>query len=190
MSNGQVEVGVIAEIHCSVILREVLRGLECLHNEGQGHGSLNVENILVAEDGAVKLSNIQITNNLYTPPTTLDIPRHWLAPEQVYSYNKCDQTADIWAVGHTAMCMANGKSPFCQMNTARLCGALRRSPPTLEGDFSDSFKNFVSQCLRLLPEHRATIEQLLMHDFIQQHSKVSYKELVEIIEKCKRKQQK
>ena len=53
--------------------------------------------------------------------------------------------------------------------------------PTLEGNFSKAFKEFVSLCVQKDPTKRPSAEELLKHRFIKGAKKTSY--LTELIER-------
>jgi len=57
-------------------------------------------------------------------------------------------------------------------------------PPTLEGNFSKPFKDFVSSCLKKDPEDRPTAKELLKNRFFKGRGKTTM--LTELIERRKR----
>jgi len=60
----------------------------------------------------------------------------------------------------------------------------KNAPPTLEGPFSKSFKEFVAYCLQRDPRERPTARELLKHKFVRMAKKTSY--LTELIERHER----
>ena len=57
----------------------------------------------------------------------------------------------------------------------------KNEPPTLEGNYSKTFKEFVSECLQKSPDARPSAKDLLKHKFIKGAKKTST--LVELIER-------
>ncbi|XP_016119929.1 serine/threonine-protein kinase 26-like [Sinocyclocheilus grahami] len=61
----------------------------------------------------------------------------------------------------------------------------KNTPPTLNGDFSKTFREFVDSCLNKDPTFRPTAKELLKHKFIVKYAKkTSY--LSELIDRLKR----
>ena len=73
-----------------------------------------------------------------------------MAPEVIasakgYSY---DNRADVWALGITAIELADGRAPFSEMHATRaMFQILRNPPPTLyrQSNWSQNFNDFISE---------------------------------------------
>lgn len=80
---------------------------------------------------------------------------------------------------------SQGEPPNSDLHPMRVLFLIPKNPPpTLEGDFSKSYKEFVNLCLNKDPENRPTTKELLKHKFIVKSKKTSF--LVELIDKYKR----
>jgi serine/threonine-protein kinase 24/25/MST4 len=143
----------LSEDEIAVIAREVLLGLQFLASENRIHRDIKAANILIQDSGHVKLADLGasgvVTNT--TPQTgTLAGSPYWMAPEVMSgSY---DGSADIWSLGITCIEMATGNPPLNNLSALAVVMAITRNPaPQLQGNFSSSFKDFVSKCLRKNP---------------------------------------
>ena len=153
------------------VCSEVLKGLSYLHANGRVHRDIKCGNILLTDQGEVKLADFgvaaQLTHTLSKRNTFIGTP-HWMAPEVIQS-SSYDGKVDVWALGITAIEMAEQYPPRWRVNPNRVIFMVVRDPaPHLAepNKWTLSFQDFISQCLMKDPKSRPTTRLLQQHKFV------------------------
>uniref|UniRef100_A0A4W4HEC4 non-specific serine/threonine protein kinase n=1 Tax=Electrophorus electricus TaxID=8005 RepID=A0A4W4HEC4_ELEEL len=159
------------------ICREVLRGLSHLHTHHVIHRDIKGQNVLLTENAEVKLVDFgvsaQLDRTVGRRNTFIGTP-YWMAPEVIACDENPESTydyrSDLWSLGITALEMAEGAPPLCDMHPMRALFLIPRNPPPKlkSKKWSKKFLNFVDRCLVKNYLHRPCTETLLHHSFIKE----------------------
>lgn len=144
------------EPEIAIIIREVLLGLVFLASENRLHRDIKAANILLQNDGQIKLADLGATGQLsHTSPraaTFVGSP-YWMAPE-ILRNDTYDGKADIWSLGITCIELVKGKPPLSELNPLRIVMTVPMNPPPrLEGEeHSKEYRDFIAKCLQKNPQ--------------------------------------
>ncbi|XP_061119275.1 mitogen-activated protein kinase kinase kinase kinase 5 isoform X2 [Conger conger] len=170
--------GPLTELQIAYVSRETLQGLGYLHTKGKMHRDIKGANILLTDNGDVKLADFgvaaKITATIAKRKSFIGTP-YWMAPEvaAVEKNGGYNQLCDIWAVGITSIELAELQPPMFDLHPMRALFLMSKSsfqPPKLKDKtkWSAAFHNFVKVSLTKNPKKRPTAEKLLLHMFVAQ----------------------
>ncbi|XP_022524976.2 mitogen-activated protein kinase kinase kinase kinase 5-like [Astyanax mexicanus] len=170
--------GPLSEQQIAYVCREMLQGLDYLHGQKKIHRDIKGANILLNDNGEVKLADFgisaQITATFARRMSFIGTP-YWMAPEvaAVEIKGGYNELCDIWSVGITAIELAELQPPLFDVHPLRVLFLMSKSgyqPPKLKdkSKWSSVFYNFVKSMLIRNPKKRPGAKKMLTHLFVTQ----------------------
>jgi len=160
----------LKEGEIAAVTEGALKGLVFLHSHNRIHRDIKAGNILLTENGIVKLADFG-SASMKAPANSFVGTPYWMAPEVILAMEEgqYDGKVDVWSMGITCIELAERKPPLFNINAmSALYHIAQNDPPTLTTDgWSPEFKDFVSACLKKTPADRPTTEELLTSRFIK-----------------------
>uniref|UniRef100_A0A803LMG4 Protein kinase domain-containing protein n=1 Tax=Chenopodium quinoa TaxID=63459 RepID=A0A803LMG4_CHEQI len=176
----------LPETCIAIVLKETLKALCYLHDQGHVHRDVKAGNILVGYDGVVKLADFGVSAPVYDINFDSRLKEiagtpYWMAPEVIHSHNGYGVKADIWSFGITALELAHGRPPLSHLPPSKsllfkITKRFRFSDYDSHSSnhnkkFSKAFKDMVGLCLHQDPTKRPTADKLLKHVFFKNSHK-------------------
>ncbi|EIE21776.1 kinase-like protein, partial [Coccomyxa subellipsoidea C-169] len=162
----------------ATIARDVLHGLQYLHDHDSMHRDLKVANMLVSDDGRILLADFGACATLEREARLPSLDTFigttaYMAPEVMDPREGYTQSADIWSFGICLLELARGRVPVSECSFTRQVLAVVQNPaPTLRDHsgahkFSQAMHDFVAKCLDKDAMARSGAAELLKHPFLK-----------------------
>ncbi|KAI4982254.1 hypothetical protein ZWY2020_022746 [Hordeum vulgare] len=131
----------------SAYTRQILNGLNYLHQRNVLHRDIKCANILVDANGLVKLADFGLAKemSILSQARSSKGTIFWMAPE-VAKAKPHGPPADIWSLGCTVLEMLTGKVPYPDMEwTQALLKIGRGIPPKIPSTLSEDARDFITR---------------------------------------------
>ncbi|XP_041437769.1 serine/threonine-protein kinase N2 [Xenopus laevis] len=152
----------------------VVLGLEALHQIGIVHRDLKLENLLLDQDGYLKIVDFGLSKDKFgynDRTNSMCGTRTYMAPE-IYMKIGYGMAADWWALGVTVYIMLMYELPFKDEDQIELMKSIRYDEIELPEDLSEDVSNLTYQLLEKDPDYRlgsgeAGAEMIKEHPFFR-----------------------
>lgn len=127
---------------------QILMALECAHEKGIIHRDIKPQNIMLLQDGTIKVADFGIARFLQSETTTMTDKAigsvHYIAPEQA-SGDYITDKADIYSVGVMLYEMLTGKLPFVADNAVSVALMQLQAKPVMPRELNPSIPRGLEQ---------------------------------------------
>ncbi|KAJ3185312.1 hypothetical protein HDU85_001362 [Gaertneriomyces sp. JEL0708] len=151
--------------------RQIILGIEYLHEHDIAHRDIKPDNLLVAGDGTLKLVDFGVSE-MFDPAndklkTSAGSPA-FFAPEVCTAHhgNISARAADIWAMGVTLFSMLFGYLPFNGQSVIDLYENIRTQPIPIPASTSPSARDLLLRLMEKDPSARITMDELRVHPWV------------------------
>ena len=160
------------EAEIASIMVMVLKGLQYLHLQKKFHGGIKSSNLLVNNEGVIKLSDYNISGQLLNNDIIIsdNIPsknNKGKLPPELIGKNKLENynvKSDLWYLGLTCIELAEGTLDF--KNGEIITQKNSQNGMKNSNLWSLDFIDFIQKCLNENPLNRPSPASLLNHPFI------------------------
>lgn len=145
------------------LFRQIIYGVDYLHNNSICHRDLKPENILLDANNNIKIADFGFARWLKTSTadTSCGSP-HYAAPEVVKGLPYNGKKADIWSCGVILYALLSGRLPFNEPSYKELIAKIKTGTYRMP-DFPNDVKDLVARLLTVEEDKRITIEQIKHH---------------------------
>ncbi|KAG7378952.1 hypothetical protein PHYPSEUDO_009282 [Phytophthora pseudosyringae] len=190
-AKGKKENSCFSEEELRVCMRQLLLGLEYLHENNICHRDLKPENILVGQDGTYKIADFGVAHffeqddkeakaKAAGETTAADGAKPhkkgyvsttagtyaFMGPETLKGGEYSAYAADIWALGITVHALAFGTIPFYDPDVMTLFEMIEKNPVELDNNTSEGLTELLYGLLEKDPEKRWSLQKCKEHAWV------------------------
>ena len=159
----------LGEVNARPIVTQICLALSHVHALGIAHRDLKLENILVANDGVVKLADFGFCKELSQGQlmhTQCGSPIY-AAPEIICNKEYDGRKADMWSLGVCVYTLVLGCLPWRDTkNLLNLFYDIQTSRYHVPNTLSALFRNLIHALMHPLPEMRLNSQHVLNHPWV------------------------
>ncbi|GAV54982.1 hypothetical protein ZYGR_0AS03050 [Zygosaccharomyces rouxii] len=171
---------------CAKLFAQIVSAVHYAHSLNCVHRDLKLENILLDKKGNAKLTDFGFTRECVSKSSleTICGTTVYMAPELTQRQAYDGFKIDIWSLGIILYTMINGTMPFDEEDETRTKWKIVNDFPSFDDNFmSHDAKDLIKKLLAKCPTERPTMEQILLHPFLQPYGQIMLSRTEKIIKR-------
>ncbi|KAJ2847416.1 ATP binding, partial [Coemansia erecta] len=174
VSSALASFGMFPESLVRTYTAQILEGLVYLHEQGIIHRDIKGGNVLIDQDGSVKISDFGISKRVDEAVAAGKADRRaslqgsvfWMAPEVVKDTHYTFK-GDVWSLGCLVIEMMTGTHPFPDLDQLQALYSIgQRGRPKTPDGISPDGNAFLELTLQVDVDMRPTASDLMAHAFV------------------------
>jgi serine/threonine protein kinase len=156
----------------ALILKQMVFAVSYCHSLGVAHRDLKPENILIEKFPRIKISDFGLCGFISADrkmDTFCGSPTY-CAPECLSKTTYQGELSDIWSLGVILYCMVTGNNPWTVSNVPVMMNQIFSADYPVPDFLSAECADLLSRMLRVTPEQRIALSDILSHPWIQKAS--------------------
>ena len=161
----------------ALVFKQIASAVSFCHQRGVAHRDLKPENVLIDRFPHVKVSDFGLCgfiDNSQLMKTFCGSPAY-CAPECLQKVQYDGRLSDVWSLGTILFSMVTGDNPWNYSNTAQMIQQILQANYTVPDYVSESCKDLIQGMLRVNPDDRLSVEDILDHPWLECASEAKIK---------------
>ncbi|CAM9312051.1 unnamed protein product, partial [Ectocarpus fasciculatus] len=162
----------VTERELWIIFRQVVQGVKYLHQHNIIHGDIKPHNLLMGDDGIIRIADFGISKMLEDAREKLEDATGtpaFMSPELCGDEGSISgQLADVWAIGATMFMLLFGFPPFLAGSIINLYQKIINDPLVFPHPIDPSLSDLLEHMLEKKPENRYSLDEVIRHPWLKQ----------------------
>jgi len=159
-----------------LIFREICKGLGYAHDRGVIHRDIKPDNVLISDEGAVKLADFGIATapdgegGITKTGVAMGTPA-FMSPEQITDAKNVDKRSDIYSMGVMLYQMLTGKKPFPGSFSAESINKIAKGIYVKPRKINREIPPFLRRMVRKAMHHKQRRRYRDLHEMVRKLSR-------------------
>lgn len=157
----------------ALLFQQIASAIAYCHSFGVAHRDLKPENVLISKFPIIKVSDFGLCGFIDEQKLmkTFCGSPCYCAPECLCRVQYDGRLSDIWSLGVILFAMITGEHPWNISNTSIMLRQILKGAYTIPSYVSPKCKDLIKGMMKVDPQGRMTMEQILQHPWLKAASK-------------------